>query len=218
MKIGYCVEGSTDRATLRGLRQRWCPQAELIEGSFRGTSGQSQRREIRNVCIELTTKGAELIVFLRDANTEHRKWRKILKAYEEDCPPKHKHLTIFGVCDRNVECWLCADADWIGKETGHQADEFRVPDPKGPFEEAIGITGFDKKEQEIAALVLRAPLKDWLTNRSFREFYEKLRDKSQEMGCKMENLLDSRWIVPPCGMSPSCGSQGIRANERISRR
>ena len=36
MKIAYCVEGTTDRAILRGLRDRWCPQAELVEGRFRG--------------------------------------------------------------------------------------------------------------------------------------------------------------------------------------
>jgi len=187
MRIGYCVEGSTDRATLHGLNQRWCPHAQLIEGSFRGTSGLSQRREIPRVCIELIAKGVELIVFLRDANNED--WRDVLKADEERCRSEHKHLTIFGVCDRNIECWLCADAGWIAGETQRQPAEFRVENPKDVFQEAIGIRGSDK-EEEIALLVLRAPLKSWLTNRSFREFYEKLRDKSQEMGCKLENLLD----------------------------
>ena len=45
MKIGYSVEGSTDRAVLQGLKQRWCPEAQLVEGRFRGTSGQSQHRD-----------------------------------------------------------------------------------------------------------------------------------------------------------------------------
>jgi len=71
MKIGYSVEGSTDRAFLEGLRRRWCPQAELIEGRFRGRSGQSQRREIPQTCLELVTKGTEVVVFLRDANEEN---------------------------------------------------------------------------------------------------------------------------------------------------
>ena len=189
MKIGYCVEGSTDRATLDGLKQRWCPHAQLIEGSFRGTSGLSQRREIPKACIELIAKGAELIVFLRDANEES--WREVLKADEERCRPEHKHLSIFGVCDRNVECWLCADADWIAKATGHRSDEFRVPDPKDPFEEAVGITRLDKKEEEIAALVQRAPLKNWFSNHSFKEFYERARGKSKERGCQIENLRES---------------------------
>ena len=79
MKIGYSVEGSTDRAPLEGLKRRWCREAELIPGKFRGTSGQSQRREIPNTCIELSAKGADVIVFLRDANTEN--WREVLKTY-----------------------------------------------------------------------------------------------------------------------------------------
>ncbi len=189
MNIGYCVEGSTDRATLHGFNRRWCSHAQLIEGSFRGTSGLSQRREIPKVCIELMAKGAELIVFLRDANNES--WREVLKADEERCRPEHKHLTIFGVCDRNVECWLCADADWIARETGRQPDEFRGTDPKGPFEAAMGITGSEKKEEEIATMVERAPLRNWLSNPSFEEFYRRIWSKSKEKGCQMENLRES---------------------------
>jgi hypothetical protein len=188
MRIGYCVEGSTDRATLQGLNQRWCPHAELIEGSFRGTSGLSQRREIPKVCIELTAKGAELTIFLRDAN--NGSWRQVLRDYENDCRPEHRHLTIFGVCDRNIECWLCADADWIARRTGRQANEFRVTDPKGVFEKAMGISRQDKKEREVAALVQDAPLAAWLSNRSFKEFYERIRDKAKERGCQVENLQE----------------------------
>jgi hypothetical protein len=189
MKIGYSVEGSTDRALLEGLRRRWCPNAQLLEGRFRGTSGLSQRREIPNVCIELTAKSAELIVFLRDANNEA--WRTVLQADEDRCLPEHKHLVVFGVCDRNIECWLCADADWMAKETGCEPSTFRVPDPKEAFEGAMHVTGFDRKEQEIAAMVLRAPLKRWLSNRSFEEFYDRIWDKSKERGCKIENLRAS---------------------------
>jgi hypothetical protein len=189
MKVGYSVEGSTDRAVLQGLQQRWCPDARLVEGRFRGTSGLSQHREIPRTCIELVAKGVDLIVFLRDANDES--WRDVLKADEERCRLDHKLLSIFGVCDRNVECWLCADADWIGKKTGREAGEFRVSDPKKPFEEAMGITRADKKEEEIAAMVQQAPLKNWLSNRSFGEFYERIWDKSKARGCQIENLRES---------------------------
>lgn len=52
------------------------------------------------------------------------------------------------------------------------------------------ITGFDRKAEEIARLVRQAPLRQWLDNPSFKEFYGRLRDQSQQRGCTIENLLD----------------------------
>ena len=189
MKVGYSVEGSTDRALLRGLRNRWCPQAELVEGRFRGTSGQSQRREIPKTCVELCSKGVDLIIFLRDANTEA--WRDVVRADEGRCRPQHQHLTVFAVCDRNVECWLCADVNWIAQRTGRSANAFCVDDPKGVFESAMRITTFDRKEDEIAEIAEQAPLSNWLANRSWEDFYDKLWRKSKEHSCVIENLREN---------------------------
>jgi hypothetical protein len=190
LKIGYSVEGSTDRALLKGLQRRWCPHAGLVEGKFRGTTGQSQRREIPNTCRELMFKGADLIVFLRDANDEN--WRDVLKKDDARCSPQARHLAVFGVCNRNVESWLCCQCSWIASHTGRQPDEFRVDDPKGIFESAIGISRSDKKEETIANLLQDAPLKHWLTNLSFADFYDKLWNKSKFIaGCNLENLRQS---------------------------
>ena len=186
MKIGYSAEGSTDRALLEGLRRRWCPKAERVEGRFRGRSGLSQRREIPNTCIELTSKGVDLVLFLRDANDEN--WRDVLKADAARCRAEHEHLTIFGVCDRNVECWLCTDRDWIAIQTGRRSEDFNVDDPKGVLESALGITARGRKIEEIAGLVETAPLHKWLGNRSFEDFYDKLWQKSKQLDCRVENL------------------------------
>jgi hypothetical protein len=186
MRIGYSVEGSTDRALLKGLQIRWCRDAELLEGHFRGTSMQGRRRDMPKVCTELLSKGAGVIVFLRDANDEN--WRDVLKRDQLRCIPEHQHLAVFGVCHRNVECWICADAEWIATKTGKPASVFRVADPKGVFEHAMGISSFDKKEEEIAELVRDAPLQNWLSNRSFEDFYNQLWQKSKERGCSIENL------------------------------
>jgi hypothetical protein len=190
MKIGYSVEGSTDRALLQGLKRRWCREAELIPGRFRGTSGQSQRREIPNTCLELSAKGVDVIVFLRDANAED--WREVLKSDQARCRAEHRHLVVFGICDRNVECWLCRDAHWIAAQTRRDPLHFQKEDPKGVFESALGVTRTEKKEEEIAGLVERAPLQNWLANESFENFYETLWQKSKEFpGCKLENLRES---------------------------
>jgi len=188
MTIGFSVEGSFDRALLKGLQQRWCPAAALLEGRFRGTTGQSARREIPNVCVELCAKGADLIVFLRDANLED--WRVVVRAEENRCRPEHRHLAIFGVCDRNVECWIAADPDWLAQETAHSPEEFRGHDPKDAVWAALGIVGRDRKETEIIALVQRAPLCNWLNNASFADFYDKLWQKSKEHRCALENLRE----------------------------
>lgn len=190
MKVGYSVEGSTDRAFLKGLRDRWCPAIELIEGRFRGRSGQSQRREIPKTCIELSSKGAEVIIFMRDANNEN--WREVLNADRDRCAANHCHFVIFVVCDRNIECWLCADRDWIASYTSRTAAEFAVHDPKRVFESAMQITTFDKREDEIASLVQGAPLHRWLSNNtSFEVFYDELWRKSKGFACRIENLRDS---------------------------
>lgn len=63
MSIGYSVEGATDRAFLEGLRKRWYPDAVLIEGSFRGASGISLRRDIPRICRELSHKGGPYAPF-----------------------------------------------------------------------------------------------------------------------------------------------------------
>src|SRR6266478_3008886 len=88
MKIGYSVEGSTDRAVLEGLRQRWCPQAQLVEGHFRGMTDLSRRREIPKICVELQAKGVDCVIFLTDSNGPE--WRPILNAERNRCPPRHE--------------------------------------------------------------------------------------------------------------------------------
>jgi hypothetical protein len=189
MKIGYSVEGSTDRAILTGLRDRWCPQAGLVEGRFRGQTGTSRHREIPKICLELSTKGADLIVFLTDSNVNP--WREIQKGDSEKCPPQFQHLSVFGVCLRNAECWLAADPGHLAGVFGRNEAEFRVPDPKYIVESAFGVTGTDKQEPAIASYVRTAPLHRWLSNNaSFKDFFDQLWQKSKAFGCKIENLRD----------------------------
>jgi hypothetical protein len=188
MKIGYSVEGSTDRAIITGLRDRWCPQAELVEGRFRGQTHTSRHREIPKICLELSSKSADLIVFLTDANVNP--WREVQKGDSDKCHPQFKHLSVFGVCLRNAECWLATDPGHLASVSGRNEVDFRVPDPKSIVESAFGVTGTDKQEPTIAKFVSTAPLHHWLSNPSFKDFFDQLRQKSKELGCKIENLRD----------------------------
>jgi hypothetical protein len=186
MTIGYAVEGSTDRAFVTGLRERWCPQALLVEGAFRGSTGLSLRREYKKICDEFAIKGVNVMVFLTDGNGAD--WRDVQKNEREHFPEERRDQAIHGVCDRNIESWICRDRHWISHRLGGEAATFEVEDPKHAFERAIGITRDDRKEAEIAALVAAAPLNNWLSAPSFEDFYEQARDLSQTKTCEIENL------------------------------
>lgn len=183
MSIGYSVEGSTDRAFLEGLKRRWLPNAMLIEGAFRGTS---IRREIPKICRELSHKGANAIVFLTDANLQS--WRETKQRESEYVPVEYRHMTVYGVADRNIECWLATDRDYLAQQLAISQNELDVDDPKGILERAMGITSYDRKEEEIATLVLNAPLRNWLKNSaSFDAFYEEARALSKQQNHTIPN-------------------------------
>jgi hypothetical protein len=190
MKIGYSVEGSTDRAIITGLRNRWCPAAELLEGKFRGQTQTSRRREIPKICQELSLKQVDVIVFLTDSNVNP--WRAVQKGDAEKCPAQYQHLSVFGVCLRNAECWLAADPGHIANFSGRDEPEFRVEDPKGVVESAFGVTGTDKQEPAIAEFVRTAPLHRWMPNPSFEDFFDQLWQKSKQRGCQIENLHEAQ--------------------------
>jgi len=186
MSIGYSVEGATDRAFLEGLRQRWCPDAVLTEGSFRGASGISLRRDIPSICRELNHKGASVIVFLTDANEQD--WRQVKRRESGHVPVAFRHVTLYGVADRNIECWLAADRDYLARRLNVPPKVLDVPDPKGVFEQALGVTSYDRKEEEIASIVRDAPFRNWLKRSpSFETFYEDARLLGKQEGYAIPN-------------------------------
>jgi hypothetical protein len=194
MKIGYCVEGATDRAVVVGLQRRWCPEAELVQGKFRGTTGLRLRAEIPSICAELDAKGCDVIVFLTDANTSSsEEVADIEEAQKRHVPASLASRVLSGVAVRNIEGWLCSDRDWVAGQTGRRPAEFAVDDPKGMFESAMGITSSDRQETRIADLVYDAPLRQWMSrSRSFERFYEDARGLSRSavgksLGCSMPN-------------------------------
>jgi hypothetical protein len=128
------------------------------------------------------------MVFLTDAND--RPWRDVQQDERDKFPPEWLPLTIHGVPDRNIECWLCAEPDWLGNQLGCGGGQFRVDDPKNAFESTMGISRDDRKEAEISSLVRDAPLWRWLSKDSFEDFYGQVRRMSLQLDCTIENLLD----------------------------
>ena len=108
VRIGYYVQGAMDEAVVRGFARRWCPHAGLAGGRFRGSSGESFRREIRKSLMELKDdKECDFLVVLTDADAN--RWRDVRQKEWDRIPQSCQHLTLLGVADRNIECWLAID-------------------------------------------------------------------------------------------------------------
>lgn len=194
MRIGYAVQGSTDRAFLCGLKERWCEDAEMVEGAFRGSTGLSLRRELAKICDDLFwQKRCDVIVFLSDADVAD--WREIQRREVGKLPDSIRPFAVYGMADRNIECWLCADPRYIAEKTEWAAEDFAVDDPSGTFRSVMDISRDDKQESKIAALVRDAPaavLKHWAQHsRSFEDFYDQLWTVSRQRECVIENLRES---------------------------
>ncbi len=102
-------------------------------------------------------------------------------------PEKYGFLTTLGVPDRNIECWICANAGWIAERVGRATSNFQVDDPSGTLKNALGPAPAAK----VRDIVKDAPLKSWLANNSFEAFYEDLRVHAKRLGCEIENLRDA---------------------------
>jgi len=185
MRIGYLVEGSTDRAVVRGLHRRLCPRAELVEGTFRGSMrGVGRKRELPKACLELRAKGVDVIVDINDAN--EFSWPKRCEQEKGWMPDRVHHITAFGAPEPNIGGWLTADPGHFQRETGEQCRP-RPADPRPLTEQAFGVTGIEKQEDRIADFVAAADLTVWeREDNSFAAFMRQCRQVAQVVGCTLD--------------------------------
>ena len=182
MKIGYLPEGATDCAVITGLRDQLCPQAELIEGTFRGST-RNRARELRRACLELQEKGADVIVDLNDAN--ELSWHQRRDQERQYALPEHLPLLVVGAPEPNVEMWLIADPTAFTGRTGLDCRP-RPADAKPIVEQGFQITGYDKRVAEIATFVAEANLQAWERNdNSFGGFLQECRNMAHQLNCDL---------------------------------
>lgn len=190
MKIGYYVQGDTDEAVVRGLAKRWCPDAQLAAGRFRGSSKQSFRRDIRKSLTDLKDdKDCDVVVVLTDG--DGNPWRQVRARESEKIPEECEPITVFGVADRNIECWLAASKESLAGELDCAADEIPDDDPSGFVKRRFGLTGRDTRDdgkRRVSDYVANAPLKSWIEGSpSFEQFYGDARKLAQREGCAFPN-------------------------------
>ena len=192
MKIGYYVQGDADEAVVWGLAKRWCPDAELEEGRFRGSSKESFRREIANSLMDLKSdKRCDVIVVLTDADAN--RWQRVKQAERKKIPADCQHLTLFGVAARNIECWLTIDPGALTRELECSEEDIPTDNPsKSNFiKRRFGLTDRDTKQDAKARIcyyVARASLRDWIEGSdSFEDFYKEARRWAAQNECSIPN-------------------------------
>ena len=189
MKIGYYVQGDADEAVVWGLAQRWCPDAELAQGKFRGTSGESFRREISKSLQALKYEGCDILVVLTDADAN--KWQDVKRRESAKIPTDYEHLTLFGVADRNIECWLAIDRGALARELECLVEDIPSDNPSHFVKRRFGLTNRDEKQDAKARVrdyVARASLKAWIAGSdSFQNFYAGARRLAVQNKCSIRN-------------------------------
>lgn len=193
MKIGYYVQGTADEAFMHGLVDRWCPRASVAQGKFRGSSRESFRREIAKALRDLRDdKGCDVLVVLTDSDVNL--WREVKKREWKRVPADCQHLCVFGVADRNIECWLAIDRPALAGELGCDPVEIPSDDPSGFVDRRFGLRQRDLHRENAKARVSRfvaqAPMKSWIQGSpSFEDFYKDARALAAQIRCDMPNEL-----------------------------
>lgn len=194
MKIGYYVQGDADEAVIRGLKQRWCPNAELAQGKFRGNSGESFKREISKSLRALKYEGCDILVVLTDADANP--WRDVKRRESAKIPTDCEHLTLFGVADRNIECWLAIDRVALACELKCSVEDIPSDNPSRFVKRNFGLTDRDKKQGAKARVrdyVARTSLRSWLAESdSFQDFYDEARRLAVQNKCSIPDEWENR--------------------------
>ena len=195
MKIGYYVQGTTDEAFVHGLANRWCPEADLAPGKFRGSSRISFRREIAKALWDLRDdKRCDVLVVLTDSDVTP--WRAVKQREWERVPEDCQHMCVFGVAERNIECWLAINRNVLAKELNCTPDDIPRDDPSGFVKRKFGLGERDGTREDakgrVVQFVAQAPVKSWIKNsESFEDFYKEARSLAARTNCDMPNELES---------------------------
>lgn len=195
-RIGYYVQGDMDDAVVRGLAQRWCPDAELASPRFRGSSRESFRRELRKSLIDLAgVKACDILVVLTDADVNP--WREVKNREMAKIPDDYRHVTLFGVAERNIEWWLAIDRGALAHELDCRVEDIPGDEPhlSNFIKRRFGMTNRDTREDAKARVrkyVLEASLGPWIQgSRSFEGFYAEARSWALRNACSLPNELEA---------------------------
>ncbi len=189
-------QGPSDLGFLEGLRDRLGCDAELVDyssdPSLRQRGSYTRRSDARLIWQRF--RNVDLIVRLTDGDTDRP--QEARRTEGQRWPEEAWPLLVVGVCDRDVEHWLCLDPDYAGRVLGFDAHQLPGDreERSGFVKSRIRLTCPDGDYRSFVRRIVRdAPpetLKRWLANGAFADFYEQCRDAAQQHDCVVANLRD----------------------------
>ncbi len=133
-------------------------------------------------------------MFLSDADEAN--WRDIQRREVGKLPDNIRPFAVYGMADRNIECWLAVNRVALAKELNCTPEEIPRDDPSGFVKKKFGLGERDNAREDaknrVAQFVAQAPVKSWIEgSESFRSFYGEARSLAARTACEMPNELES---------------------------
>jgi hypothetical protein len=192
------VQGENEIGFLEGLRDCLGCGAQSVHylqnhPELRLRSQYTRKKEANDIW--RVYRGADLVIRLTDGDTDRPQdaCREELKQWPGESHP----LLICGVCDRDIEYWMCIDAEYAASRLECRVEQLPRDrkDRSGFVKNRIEtVRGGQPYRDFVADFVRAAPKKTirrWLDNPAFAHFYEQCRDRAQQAGdCPMRNLRD----------------------------
>ncbi len=176
------------------MAKKYCPAATLASGKYRGQSGESHRRELRHALLDLVSdKHCDYLVVLTDADSGS--WLEIYNREWMRIPDECKHVTVFGVADRNIECWLSLDRRALAEKLGCSENDIPSDNPSGFVKRRFGVSSRGQLRLQgvecIEQFVSHAPrdvIQNWIHNgRSFAHFWDQIFQLGKREHCHVPN-------------------------------
>jgi hypothetical protein len=100
-------------------------------------------------------------------------------------------MCVFGVAERNIECWLSTDRRQLASCLECSPEEIPTEDPSGFVQRRFALSDPANAQNRVRDFVADAGLKAWINDsESFAMFYDDVRDLAARCNCKLPNERD----------------------------
>ena len=140
-------------------------------------------------------KVCDIVVVLTDADVNP--WRDVRRREAARIPENCRHVTVFGVADRNIEWWLAIDRIALARELDCRVEDIPRDEPhlSNFVKRRFGLTDRGTREdakERVCQYILKASLRSWIRDSdSFGAFYDEARSWAAKNGCPLPNELEA---------------------------